>query len=144
MSKICPDPSLEHAHLPAAMRPNDPYEVSGIQTGFQLPRWIWRTMFTCYALFFIGIGAATGRDTATIFMILISILYTLMYFTTAALLHRQKGIERPSPLVQSGGFLDTWTGPMDSATVAAQILAVPAGFAFLGIIFFVIRASTGF
>ena len=34
------------------------------------------------------------------------------------------------------------TGPMDRGTVAAQLLAVPAGFAFLGLTFFVIRAAS--
>ena len=33
---------------------------------------------------------------------------------------------------------------MDRGTVAAQILAVPAGFAFLGVTFLVIRGTAGF
>lgn len=121
---------------------NDPYETSGVQAGFQLPRWMWRAMFACYAIFFVGIGAATGRDTATIFALVISLLYMLMYFATAELLHAQKGPEHDSPLDRAGGMLDTWTGPMDRGTVAAQLLAVPAGFAFLGLTFFVIRAAS--
>lgn len=124
-------------------RPNDPYEVSGMQAGFQLPRWIWRSMFAFYAIFFLGIAAATGRDTGAIFMIMVSALYTLMFFGTSALLHRQKGPEHSSPLDRSDGMLQTWTGPMDRHTVAAQILAVPAGFAFLGVTFFVVRATAG-
>lgn len=126
-----------------AYRPNDPYETSGMQAGFQLPRAIWRAMFACYGIFFIGIFAATGRDTATIFMLVISLLYSLMYFITAGILHAQKGPEHLSPLDRSDGMLQTWTGPMDRQTVAAQILAVPAGFAFLGVTFFVIRATAG-
>lgn len=123
---------------------NDPYEVYGMQAGFQLPRGIWRGMFALYAIFFLGIGAATGRDTATIFMLVISALYALIYFGTASVLHAQKGPEHPSPLDRIGGTLDTWTGPMDRSTVAAQILAVPAGFAFLGVTFLVIRSTAGF
>ena len=38
---------------------NDPYEVHGMQAGFQLPRGIWRSMFALYAIFFLGIAAAT-------------------------------------------------------------------------------------
>ena len=123
---------------------NDPYAVNGVQAGFQLPGWIWRSMFACYAIFFLGIGAATGRDTATLFMLVISALYALMYFATAGIMHAQKGPERASPLERIGGVLDTWTGPMDAGTVAAQILAVPAGFAFLGVTFLVVRATAGF
>lgn len=132
------------APAPPPRLSNDPYEVNGVQAGFQLPGWIWRGMFACYAIFFLGIGAATGRDTATLFMLVISALYALMYFATAGILHAQKGPERASPLERIGGVLDTWTGPMDAGTVAAQILAVPAGFAFLGVTFLVVRATAGF
>ncbi|MGH6652794.1 MAG: hypothetical protein ACREB7_16845 [Sphingopyxis sp.] len=132
------------APAPPPRLSNDPYEVNGVQAGFQLPGWIWRSMFACYAIFFLGIGAATGRDTATLFMLVISALYALMYFATAGILHAQKGPERASPLERIGGVLDTWTGPMDAGTVAAQILAVPAGFAFLGVTFLVVRATSGF
>lgn len=125
-------------------RPNDPYETGGIQVGFQLPRWVWRTMFGSYAVFFLGLAGATGRDTATRLMIAISILYALMFFGTAALLNRQKGPEHVSPLDRHDGVLPTWTGPMDARSVAAQILAVPIGFAFLGMVFLVVRATAGF
>ena len=115
-----------------------------MQAGFQLPRTIWRSMFALYGVFFVGIAAATGRDTATVFMLVISLLYALMYFVTAGILHAQKGEEHASPLDRSDGVLQTWTGPMYRHTVAAQILAVPAGFAFLGVTFFVIRATASF
>lgn len=125
-------------------RSNDPYEVHGIQAGFQLPGWIWRAMFASYGVFFLGIAAATGRDTATRLMLAISLFYTLIYFGTARILHAQKGAEHVSPLDRAGGALQTWTGPMDSRTVAAQILAVPIGFAFLGMVFFAVRVGIGF
>ena len=129
---------------PPPYRSNDPYETSGVQAGFQLPRSIWHAMFACYAVFFLGIFAATGRDAATVMMLVISGLYMLMFFGTAKLLNAQKGREHESPLDRMGGLLDTWTGPMDGRTVAAQILAVPAGFAFLGVTFFIVRATAGF
>ena len=141
MSDPAPEPA---ATRPAVHLSNDPYEVNGMQAGFQLPRWVWRTMFACYAIFFLGLGAATGRDTAALFMLVISILYALMYFGTVGVLHAQKGSEHASPLDRIGGMLDTWTGPMDSYSVAAQLLAVPAGFAFLGITFVIVRATAGF
>lgn len=123
---------------------NDPHEVNGMQAGFQLPRGIWHGMFAFYAIFFMGIAAATGRDAATVFMLVVSLLYMLMFFGMAGILNAQKGTEHASPLDRSDGVLQTWTGPMDRHTVAAQILTVPAGFVFLGVTFFVIRATAGF
>lgn len=136
MSDPAPDP------LP--YRTNDPYETSGIQAGFQLPRWMWKSMLGCYVVFFLGIAGATGRDTDSWLAIAISLIYVIVYFVTVALLHAQKGSEHPSPLDRFGGVLETWTGPMDSHTVAAQVLGVPIGFAFLGATFFVIRSFAGF
>ena len=81
-------------------------------------------MFACYAVFFLGIFIATGRDAATVMMLVISGLYMLMFFGTTKLLNAQKGREHDSPLDRTDGVLDTWTGPMDRHTVAAQILAV--------------------
>ena len=139
-SQPVPDPRLP------AYRSNDPdpYETGGSQAGFQLPRWIWHGMFACYAIFFLGVGAATGRDTAALFAILISLFYVLMFFGTVGVLGAQKGPEHASPLDRDGGLLDTWTGPMDRGSVVAQILAVPIGFAFLGVTFFLIRLTAGF
>ena len=127
--------------LPAPSH-NDPYETSGVQAGFQLPRWVWHALFASYAVFFLGLAVATGRDLATIFALLISLLYMVMFFGTAKVLHGVKGRENGSPLDRPGGVLQTSTGPMDSHSVAGQILAVPLGFAFLGVTFFVIRAFT--
>lgn len=122
---------------------NDPYETSGIQDGFQLPRWIWHALFGCYAVFMIGVTLATGHDTGTIMVILISLFYMAMFFGSVGVLNGLKGRERPSPLDRAGGVLETWTGPMDSHAVAGQILAVPLGFAFLGIAFYFICAFAG-
>src|SRR3546814_5615012 len=106
---ICPisDP----VRSPPAYRPNDPYETSGIQAGVQLPRWMWRVMFGCYAIFFVTVAAATGHDTATVMMIVISILYVVMVFGTTGILNAQKGPEYDSPLDRVGGVLETRTGP---------------------------------
>src|SRR3546814_359254 len=127
-----------------AYRPNDPYETSGIQAGFQLPRWIWRVMFGCYALFFLIIAVATGRDTAALMMIVISVFYVVMVFGTTGILNAQKGPEYDSPLDRVGGVLETRTGPMNLRAVGVQILAVPIGMVFLGITVLVARATGGF
>lgn len=122
---------------------NDPYETSGVQAGFELPRWIWHALFACYAIFFIGVTLATGHDTGTILVIIISLFYVFMFFGSVGILHGLKGQERGSPLDRAGGVLETNTGPMDSHAVAGQILAVPAGFAFLGVAFYFICAFAG-
>jgi hypothetical protein len=42
---------------------------------FDLPKSIWRVMFLAYAVFFLGITVATGRDRSALFMIVISASY---------------------------------------------------------------------
>src|SRR3546814_15956744 len=93
-----------------AYRPNDPYETSGIQAGFQLPRWIWRVMFGCYSLFFLIIAVATGRDTAALMMNVISGLYVVMGFGRTGIPNAQKGPEYDSPPAPVGSGLETRTG----------------------------------
>src|SRR3546814_3690256 len=93
-----------------AYRPNDPYETSGIQAGFQLPRWIWRVMFGCYALFFLIIAVATGRGTAALMMIVISVFYVVVGFGTTGILNAQKGPGNDLPLDPVGGVLETRKG----------------------------------
>ncbi len=104
---------------------------------FDLPRSIWAVMFTAYAVFMIGITLATGHDGFTLFMIVISALYLLMFFGTAGLMNRIDAHGRPR--APSAKF-ETWTGPMDYKAVAAQMLAVPVLFAVFGIGIAIIRA----
>lgn len=113
-----------------AQRPD--YETGGVQHGFQLPGWIWAAMFGCYAVFFLFILLATGRDRHALFAIVISVLYTLMYFSTAALLSSIKGKERSSPLSR-GQYLQTLTGPMSLTAVTGQVLAIPVALAIFAI-----------
>lgn len=108
------------------------YETGGIQNGFEFPGWIWSAMFGCYAIFFLFITLATGRDGQALFAIIISALYTTMYFSTAAVLASLKGRERPSPLSR-GKFLQTYTGPMNLPAVAGQVLAIPVALAIFAI-----------
>ncbi len=90
-------------------------------SGFGFPGWIWRVFFGSYAVFFASLALATARDGYAIFLIVVSVLYTVMFFGTAAVL---QGLGKGKP----GGFecgapmLDTWTGPMNTASVAAQVL----------------------
>lgn len=109
----------------AALEPADQHETGGLQHGFQLPGWIWRTMIAAYVVFFVAITAATGHDGPALFVIAISVGFAFMYFSLAGVLASVKGRERRSPLSVRGGVLQTWCGPMDRTAVAAQVLTVP-------------------
>lgn len=110
------------------------------QGGFDQPAWMWTAMFGCYAVFFLSIILATGRDVEAIFVIVISILYALFYFGVAGVLGALQGPGKGSPLERGNGVMETWTGPMSRSAVAAQILGVPLALAFFGLMFAVIRA----
>lgn len=112
-------------------------------SSFGLPGWMWVALFGSYSTFFAALALATARDLDTVFAIVVSMLYTLMFFGTAAVLQRlgkrgRQDFERGEPM------LDTWTGPMGTATVAAQVLTVPVLFAFFAIAIVVMRAMIGF
>lgn len=93
--------------------------------GFQLPGALWRTMFGCYAIFILAITAAAGGSGSARFVIAISALFMLVYFSTASILARlgqpdtrQTGAGRP---------LQTIYGPMSAGAVWVQVLSVPFG-----------------
>lgn len=75
-------------------------------------------------------------------MVVVSVLYTVMFFGTAAVL-QGLGRGKPSGFECGGPMLDTWTGPMSTASVAAQVLTVPVLFALFAIAIVVIRAIIG-
>jgi hypothetical protein len=98
---------------------------------FDLPKSIWWTMFLAYAVFFLGITVATGRDRSALFMIVISASYAVMYFGTAATLNAV-GASVP-------GDIDTATGKLSYGAAFAQILTVPLVIAFFGCAIAVVR-----
>lgn len=102
------------------------------QDGFQLPRLIWAIMLASYGLFFASIISAVGRSGEARFVIVIAVCYALIFFGGTIALNRIAGPEKPSPLAQPGGKLQTWTGPLNIKEVASQVLIIPlciAGFA---------------
>lgn len=119
--------------VPAAVQPET--------VDLEVPGWIWGTMALCYGLFFGGLFAASGHDGEAIFAIVISMGYAAMYFGTASLLFGMNPARQPSAFMRGLAPLQTWTGPMDTAAVAAQILTVPACLAFFGLAAAVIRAA---
>ncbi len=100
--------------------------------GFQFPKRVWVAMLACYGVFFIAILAATGASGHARFAIIVSVLYTAMYFGVARIGSLQGGPEDASPL-DRGQDLQTWAGPMSSGSVYSQVLIVPVVLAFFGI-----------
>lgn len=112
-------------------------------SSFGFPGWIWGLFFGSYAVFFAALALATARDGYTVFVVVISVLYTAMFFGTAAVLQglgkgKPRGFERGEPM------LDTWTGPMSTTSVAAQVLTIPVLFAFFAVVIVIMRAIIGF
>lgn len=109
----------------------------------EMPGWIWGAMAACYGLYFGGLLAGTGHDGEALFALVISIGFAVMYFGTARLLLAQHPAKRASDFARGISPLQTWTGPMDSTAVAAQVLTVPACFAFFGLAIAVITRFAG-
>jgi hypothetical protein len=118
---------------------SQPVRVQPEPVDLELPGWIWTAMAGCYAVFFAGLIAATGRDGEAIFALVISIAYALIYFGTAGQMFGLRRPPRHSAFARGLGPLQTWTGPMDTRAVAAQILSVPACLAFFGVAIAIIR-----
>lgn len=107
--------------------------------GFELPSRVWLGMLASYALFFVAIIGATGGSGHAVFAIVVSILYTVMFFGLARVIARQAGPEAMSPL-DRGQPLQTWTGPMKASAVYGQVLVVPMAIASFGVAIAVIVA----
>ena len=71
--------------------------------------------------------------------LVISILYTVMFFGTARILANLDG-RRVGAFNRSGGKLQTWTGPMDLGSVAGQVLTIPLLLGFFGVAIAIISA----
>lgn len=110
------------------------------KTDLEMPKSIWITMFAGYIVFFAGLIAATARDNGTIFVITISILYTLIYFGAASVLFNQNKSEQTSLFARGLGPLVTYTGLMDKGAVVGQVLTIPACLALFGVTMAIFRA----
>lgn len=133
---------IETEALEYALQPLAAPLVAPQNAGFQLPKTVWTGMLACYGVFFAAIWVATGGSGAARFAIIISVLYTAVYFGIARIGARQAGPEDLSPL-EHGKMLDTWTGLMDSKAVYGQVLAVPFAVAFFGVAVLVITLAIG-
>ncbi len=106
---------------------------------FGIPLVIWGSMAFSYALFFGGLILGTGHDGRAMFMIVISVLYTLMYFGTAFALNSLGRSEARQNSQWIKGRFDTHTGFMSFGSVFGQMLIVPIMFAVFGLAIAVIR-----
>lgn len=113
--------------------------VQAETTDLEIPSGVWVAMFVSYAIFFGGLMIATGRETGAIFMIVISILYAIMYFSVAGILFTQNLPFNRSLFAKGLGPLMTNTGPMDKVAVMGQILTIPFCLAFFGVAIAILR-----
>lgn len=109
----------------------------------EMPGWIWRVMIAAYGTYFAGLLIATGRDREALFALTVSFGFAVIYFSTSGLLAGLNPSRRPSLFSRGLAPLQTWTGPMSTGAVAAQVLTVPLCLAFFGLAFAVIRAVVG-
>ena len=112
-------------------------------SSFGLPGWMWTIFFGSYAVFFAALAIATGRDGYTVFVIVISVAYTAIFFGTNAIM-QALGRGSRQPFERGASVLETWTGPMSTKSVAAQVLTIPILFAFFAIVIVIMRATVGF
>ena len=114
----------------AASAKVDPRPI--VQPGFQLPGSVWKLMGACYAIFLAAMAGLASGSGFALFMVVISALYTIMYFATGSVLAGMLGRQDPSPL-EEGKPLPTWAGPMSRGSVYGQVLIVPFGIALFGV-----------
>jgi len=114
----------------AASSKVDPRPI--VQPGFQLPGSVWKLMGACYVIFFAAMAGLSADSGMAMFMVVISVLYTLMYFVTGGVLAALAGPQDRSPL-DEGKPLPTWAGPMSRGAVFGQVVIVPVGIALFGV-----------
>ncbi len=111
---------------------------TGESSTFELPISVWYTMYISYAVFFGALLAVTGSDRGALFMIVISMGYTVMYFGTAAALNM---VGQQAPVAANHDDIDTYTGLLGYNAAIAQILTVPVLVAFFGCVVTAIYAA---
>lgn len=132
-----PAPKTKPWEAPQAM------QQEGLQEGFQLPGQIWASMIVSYGIFFAAVAVAMRHTGEALFVIAIAVCYALIFFGGVAVISRIGGREKPSPLRQPHGELQTLSGPLNAKEVAAQVLVIPACIACFSIIALIVRLNIG-
>ena len=109
-------------------------------TATEFPKWVWGMMAGGYITFFACMIGATAGGGYAIFSIVISILYTAMYFGTARILFGVDPRTQRSFDTHGSGKLETYTGPMSARDVAGQVVLLPVLLGFFGIAILLISA----
>ena len=113
-----------------------PLVMQGLSVGlFQdIPRWIWVVFLTAWGSFFLQMGLFFAVDSASAFMVTISMLFGVMAFGLPIVMARQSrcGPCLPCEVVQ------THTGPVSVRAAAVQIALIPiaVSIGFMGFIIF--------
>ena len=84
----------------------------------------------------LGATAGGGRAASAI---AISAFYVAMFFGTARVLANVDN-RRVGVFNRTGGRLNTWTGPMDTRSVAGQVLVLPVLLGFFGVAIAIVSA----
>lgn len=113
-----------------------------VQPGFQLPQSVWFLMVGCYVIFMGAMAAVASASSFALFMVAISVIYVVIFFSMSTFLANLSGKPGGSPL-DKGQALPTWCGPMSRGSVYGQVLIVPAGIAFFGVSVALIAALAG-
>lgn len=127
-----PSPPASHVH-----------RTQPEHAGLEVEPWIWRAMLTAYLVFFTALYVGTVRDGEARLVFAVGMVFAAMFFGTAKLLFDLKPAAREVENRRTRGVLQTWTGPMSTPAVAAQILTVPLCLAFFGTAIVIIRSLVG-
>ena len=124
-----PEPLVDHdQETPAAPAP----EIGLFQ---DVPRWIWATFLSAWAMFFGLMIVFFATDSAAIFVVTIAVLFGAMAFGLPIALAAQSKCAN----YDCKGVIHTHTGPLGVRSAGAQIALIPVA-AVLGLTAFIMLA----
>lgn len=100
-----------------------------------VPRWIWVTFLSAWAMFFGLMILFFATDAAAIFVVTIAVLFGAMAFGLPMALAAQSKCDR----YDCKGVVQTHTGPLSVKSAGAQIALIPIA-AVLGLTAFIVLA----
>ena len=124
-----PEPLLDQEHDKAAAAPPD------IGLFRDIPRWIWVTFLSAWAMFFGLMILFFATDAAAIFVVTIAVLFGAMAFGLPMALAAQSKCDR----YDCKGVIQTHTGPLTVRSAGVQIAMTPIA-AVVGLTGFIILA----
>lgn len=110
-------------------------EPAGVGLFQDIPRWIWITFLSAWAVLFGLFIVFFTTNAAAAFVVTIAALFGLMAFGLPMTLAAQSKCESE----ECKGLIHTHTGPLNVGAAAAQIVLIPIGAVF-GLVAFIILA----